>query len=306
MKLLVLGGTRFLGRHLVDAALARGHDVTIFTRGVTPLPSGVAVRQLVGNRDPRIAPGLAALAADLDRNLIGGAADAPRPHLERGHDVAQRRFGVDLTLDGKAEVFTGPHADAANPMLTREYRSTYRDRVSDTEQLVVGRWRGRARLQDGDRVGAQVEVERTGETLGQPGAGEVEVDVEGETVRINGAAWVSADPDLLALTLDDGVNSDVVRAYTQLAKDTGARMTFGWDGANNLRTVKNALGDTVTSVFDSENRQVSTIDELPPGRRAVATRLISAGRRAERARRLGDRDRELLEQRRIQIGRAHV
>jgi 2'-hydroxyisoflavone reductase len=33
MKLLVLGGTVFLGRHLVDAALSRGHDVTIFTRG---------------------------------------------------------------------------------------------------------------------------------------------------------------------------------------------------------------------------------------------------------------------------------
>ncbi len=30
-------------------------------------------------------------------------------------------------------------------VLTREYRSTYRDRVSDTEQLVAGRWRGRAK-----------------------------------------------------------------------------------------------------------------------------------------------------------------
>jgi len=36
--------------------------------------------------------------------------------------------------------------------------------------------------------------------------------------------------DLLALTLDDGVNSDVVRAYIQLAKDTGARMTFFVNG----------------------------------------------------------------------------
>jgi peptidoglycan-N-acetylglucosamine deacetylase len=36
--------------------------------------------------------------------------------------------------------------------------------------------------------------------------------------------------DLLALTLDDGVNSEVVRAYTQLAKDTGARMTFFVNG----------------------------------------------------------------------------
>jgi 2'-hydroxyisoflavone reductase len=33
MNLLILGGTRFLGRHLVDAALARGHQITLFNRG---------------------------------------------------------------------------------------------------------------------------------------------------------------------------------------------------------------------------------------------------------------------------------
>ena len=33
MKLLMIGGTRFLGRHLVTAALARDHDVTLFNRG---------------------------------------------------------------------------------------------------------------------------------------------------------------------------------------------------------------------------------------------------------------------------------
>jgi 2'-hydroxyisoflavone reductase len=33
MKLLILGGTRFVGRHLVAAALARGHEVTLFNRG---------------------------------------------------------------------------------------------------------------------------------------------------------------------------------------------------------------------------------------------------------------------------------
>ena len=38
---------------------------------------------------------------------------------------AKANFGLDLTLDGKAEVFTGPHATAANPMLTREYRKPY-------------------------------------------------------------------------------------------------------------------------------------------------------------------------------------
>ena len=35
MKLLVLGGTKFLGRATVEAALARGHDVTLFNRGET-------------------------------------------------------------------------------------------------------------------------------------------------------------------------------------------------------------------------------------------------------------------------------
>lgn len=35
MKILILGGTKFLGRHLVDAALARRHEVTLFNRGKT-------------------------------------------------------------------------------------------------------------------------------------------------------------------------------------------------------------------------------------------------------------------------------
>src|SRR3954451_23961432 len=33
MRLLVLGGTIFLGRHVAAEALARGHDVTLFHRG---------------------------------------------------------------------------------------------------------------------------------------------------------------------------------------------------------------------------------------------------------------------------------
>ena len=51
MKLLVLGGTKFLGRHTVDAALAAGHDVTIFTRGQTNPELFPEVEHLIGNRD---------------------------------------------------------------------------------------------------------------------------------------------------------------------------------------------------------------------------------------------------------------
>jgi 2'-hydroxyisoflavone reductase len=33
MKILVIGGTRFVGRHFVTAARARGHEITLFNRG---------------------------------------------------------------------------------------------------------------------------------------------------------------------------------------------------------------------------------------------------------------------------------
>ncbi|MFG2262684.1 NAD-dependent epimerase/dehydratase family protein [Streptomyces sp. NPDC048720] len=60
MRLLVLGGTEFVGRTVVEAALARGWEVTVFHRGRHAPPPGV--RSLHGDRT---APdGLAALAGD--------------------------------------------------------------------------------------------------------------------------------------------------------------------------------------------------------------------------------------------------
>jgi len=51
MRILILGGTLFLGRHLAEAALARGHRLTVINRGRTAcdLPPGVMV--LRGDRD---------------------------------------------------------------------------------------------------------------------------------------------------------------------------------------------------------------------------------------------------------------
>lgn len=50
MTLLILGGTLFLGRHLVDAALAHGHEVTLFNRGVTDRDAFPEVEKLQGDR----------------------------------------------------------------------------------------------------------------------------------------------------------------------------------------------------------------------------------------------------------------
>ena len=51
MKLLVLGGPRFLGRALADAALGRGHEVTFFNRGRTNPELYPDVEKIVGDRD---------------------------------------------------------------------------------------------------------------------------------------------------------------------------------------------------------------------------------------------------------------
>jgi 2'-hydroxyisoflavone reductase len=51
MKLLVFGGTVFLGKHVVDAALTAGHEVAVFHRGIAqPIPTP-GVEWLRGDRD---------------------------------------------------------------------------------------------------------------------------------------------------------------------------------------------------------------------------------------------------------------
>src|ERR1043165_9305128 len=51
MKLLILGGTRFLGRHLVAAALARNHEVTLFNRGRHSATEIEGVETIHGDRN---------------------------------------------------------------------------------------------------------------------------------------------------------------------------------------------------------------------------------------------------------------
>lgn len=51
MKVLVLGGTAFLGRHLVEAALDRGHEVTMLNRGQTNPDLFPGVERLAGDRN---------------------------------------------------------------------------------------------------------------------------------------------------------------------------------------------------------------------------------------------------------------
>ncbi len=56
MKLLVIGGTVFLGRAVVESALAQGHEVTLFNRGKSNTDLFPEVEQLHGDRDGGLEP----------------------------------------------------------------------------------------------------------------------------------------------------------------------------------------------------------------------------------------------------------
>ncbi|MCB5165485.1 NAD-dependent epimerase/dehydratase family protein [Streptomyces bambusae] len=77
MRLLMLGGTEFVGRAITEEALGRGWEVTVFHRGHHAPPPGVHSR-----RGDRLAPdGLAALADgtwDIAVDTWGGAPTAVR------------------------------------------------------------------------------------------------------------------------------------------------------------------------------------------------------------------------------------
>ena len=55
MKVLIIGGSRFLGRHLVSAALARDHEVTVFNRGQHTIEQSSDVETIHGDRNHDLA-----------------------------------------------------------------------------------------------------------------------------------------------------------------------------------------------------------------------------------------------------------
>lgn len=84
MRLLVLGGTQFIGLHVVRAALAAGHQVDVFHRGRSAAPDGV--RSLTGDRDGD----LSALETDRWDAVVDVSAYVPRQVREAALRLAGR------------------------------------------------------------------------------------------------------------------------------------------------------------------------------------------------------------------------
>jgi 2'-hydroxyisoflavone reductase len=87
MHALVIGGTRFIGRHLVDQLRDDGHDVTVFTRGESGNPFADAddVAHVQGDRTDEAA--VAALADDVAPDWVFDMVAYHPSEVEHATDV---------------------------------------------------------------------------------------------------------------------------------------------------------------------------------------------------------------------------
>lgn len=108
MKILVLGGTVFLGRHLVQAALGRGHEVTLFNRGRTNPGLFPDVEKIRGDR----ASDLGALRGRSWDAVVDPSGYVPR--IVRASAEALRGSVEHYTFISSISVYAEPLAAGAD------------------------------------------------------------------------------------------------------------------------------------------------------------------------------------------------
>lgn len=149
MKLLILGGTRFLGLHLALQALARGHAVTLLHRGQSAAagapPLHEAEHRLADRNDP---PALAAaLGQDHWDAVIDTSAYLPRQVQQAAGVLAGRT--AHLQLVSSISVYA---EDAAPPLTERSPLVTLADPA--TEQVTGASYGGLKALCEAAAVAA--------------------------------------------------------------------------------------------------------------------------------------------------------
>ncbi len=120
MKVLILGGTHFLGRHLVESALRRGHRVTLFNRGLTAPGLFSGVEEIYGDRDGSLVAlngrswDVAIDTSGYVPRVVRASAEFLRPHVGRYVFVSSISVYANFDKEGMDEEFpVGQLADAA-------------------------------------------------------------------------------------------------------------------------------------------------------------------------------------------------
>jgi 2'-hydroxyisoflavone reductase len=94
VRILVLGGTAFVGRAIVDDLVARGHDVALFTRGRTGADLFPQLERRTGDRD---SGDYATLTDGRWDAVVDVTAYVPR-HAQQALDVLSERCGRYLLI----------------------------------------------------------------------------------------------------------------------------------------------------------------------------------------------------------------
>ncbi|HEX7083967.1 MAG TPA: hypothetical protein VF186_07625 [Gaiellaceae bacterium] len=188
MRMLVLGGTKFLGRHVVDAALARSHEVVLFNRGQTRPELFPGVEKLRGDRDGD----LSALAGRDFEAVVDTSGYVPRivrRTLDALGDVGHYTFVSSISayadlsrppveddpvaeLEEPTEQAVGPAYGALKALCEQAVRERFPDAFVPRPGLIVGPWdpTGRfsywpGRLADGGDVLAPAPPERPAQLI---------------------------------------------------------------------------------------------------------------------------------------------
>lgn len=161
MKLLMIGGTRFLGRAIVDAALAAAHEVTLFNRGQSnpDLYSG-KVETLIGDRDgglgvlngrswdavidtcgyfPRLVQDSATLLANAVQQYVFISSISVYPEAVMQKAGVDENAAVDTIEDETTEEITGESYGALKALCEQAAEAAMPGRVLNVRAgLIVG------------------------------------------------------------------------------------------------------------------------------------------------------------------------
>ncbi len=144
MKILIIGGTKFLGRHLTHAALQRRHEVTLFNRGKKYSGEKIEnVEQIHGDRNADLEK-LANRSWDVCIDTCGYLPQSVKASAEFLRDAVKRYIFVS-SISAYAN-FRQPDFDETAPLaeLTAEQREKFEkiDPKGDLTGAVLGEMYG--------------------------------------------------------------------------------------------------------------------------------------------------------------------
>src|SRR3954451_5880078 len=119
MRILVIGGSSFVGRHIVQNALDRGHEVTLFNRGKTDPDAFPTAEHVTGDRNGDLSE-LAGRSWDATVDVCAYVPKQVRRLLESLGDRAGH-FTFVSTISVYGEVDQESGFDESAPLLEPSY-----------------------------------------------------------------------------------------------------------------------------------------------------------------------------------------